>query len=111
MKNVQCLATEIYKVKNGLSLEIMKVVFVFQENENYNLRSCTYLLNRNVHTVHFGTDTITNLGPKLCKFIPDEIKNASPLSGFKSKIKHALLTTILSPCPGAPVAIQFFTED
>ena len=80
MKNVQCLATEIYKVKNGLSLEIMKVVFVFQENENYNLRSCTYLLNRNVHTVHFGTVTITNLGPKLCKLVPDEIKSFTIIS-------------------------------
>ena len=80
MKNVQCLAIEICKVKNGLSLEIMKVVFVFQENENYNLKSCTYLLNRNVHTVHFGTVTITNLGPKLCKLVPDEIKSFTIIS-------------------------------
>ena len=27
MKNLQYLATEIYKVKNGFSLEIMKEVF------------------------------------------------------------------------------------
>ena len=103
MKNVECLATEIYKVKNCLSLEIMKVVFVFQENENYDLRSCTYLSNRNVHTAHFGTDTITNLEPKLCKLVPDEIKNASPLSGFKSKIKTCITDNYLftlSRCPG-----------
>ena len=62
MKNLQYLATEIYKVKNSLSPEIMKEVFIFQENENYNLRSCTYLTNRNVHTAHFETDTATNLG-------------------------------------------------
>ena len=41
VKNVQYLATEIYKVKNGLSTEIMKEVFIFQENENYDLRSGT----------------------------------------------------------------------
>ena len=35
MKNLQYLATEIYKVKNCLSSEIMKEVFIFQENENY----------------------------------------------------------------------------
>ena len=41
---------KIYKVKNGLSPEIMKEVFIFQENENYNLRSGTHLTNRNIHT-------------------------------------------------------------
>ena len=96
MKNLQYLVTEIYKVKNGLSPEIMKEVFVFQENENYDLRSGTHLANRNMHTTHFETDAITNLGPKLLKFVPDEIQSASPLSVFKSKIKT--WTTDNSPC-------------
>ena len=33
MKNLKYLATEIYKVKNGLSPEIMKDVFIFQEKK------------------------------------------------------------------------------
>ena len=49
-----------------------------------------------MHTVHFGTDTINNLGPKLWKLVPDEIKNASPLSVFKSRIKTP--TTDNCPC-------------
>ena len=65
----------------------MKEDFVFQENENYDLRGDIHLANRNMHAAHFGTDTITNLGPKLWKLVPDEIKNASPLSVSKSKIK------------------------
>ena len=56
MKNLQYLATEIYKV--------MKEVFLFQKNENYYLRSGTHLTNRNIDTVHFGSNTITNLGSK-----------------------------------------------
>ena len=87
MKNLQYLATEIYKVKSSLSPEIMKEIFIFQENENYNLRSGTHLMNRNIHTAHFGTDTITNLGPKIWKIVPDEIKNVSSLLVFKSRIK------------------------
>ena len=55
MKNLKYLATEIYKVRNCLSPEIMKEV----------LRSGTHLMYRNIHTAHFGTDTITNLGPKI----------------------------------------------
>ena len=76
MKNLQYLATEIYKVKNSLFPEIMKEVFIFQENENYNLRSDKSITNRNIHTAHFGTGTITNLGPKIWKLVPNEIKNA-----------------------------------
>ena len=74
-------------IKNCLSPEIMKEVFIFQENENYNLRRGTHLMNRNIHTAHFGTDTITNLGPKIRKLVPNEIKNASSLLVFKSRIK------------------------
>ena len=39
MKNLQYLATELFKVKNGLSPKIMKEIFVFQESNTYNLRS------------------------------------------------------------------------
>ena len=39
MKNLQYLANELFKVKNDPSPEIMKDIFVFQENETYNLRS------------------------------------------------------------------------
>ena len=38
MKNLQYLATEIFKVKNSLSRIIMHEFFNCQENENYNLR-------------------------------------------------------------------------
>ena len=74
MKNLQHLATEIFKVRNGLSPTIMNKVFNFQAS-------------RNMHTAHFGTDTISSLGPKLWKLIPDKIKHASKLSAYKAKIK------------------------
>ena len=74
-KLMKHLATEIYKLKNVLSPETAKKAFIFQENENHNLKSGTHLINRNWHTVYFGTDTITNFSPKLWKLWPDEIKN------------------------------------
>ena len=74
----------------------MKEVFIFQENENYNLRSGTHLTNTNIHTAHFGTDTLTNLGPKIWTLVPDEINNASSLLVFKSKIETR--TTDSCPC-------------
>ena len=66
----------------------MKEVFIFQKNENYGkLRRCTHrnrnIRNRNIHTAYFGTDTITNLGPKIWKIVPDKIKNALSLSRIR----------------------------
>ena len=97
MKYLQYLAIKICKVKNGLSPETIKEVFVFQENENYDIRSDTNLANRNIHTAHFGTSTITSIGPKLWKLVPGQIKNPSILSVFKSSIKT--WTTDKCPCP------------
>ena len=48
MKKLQYLAIEICKVKNSLPPEIMKEVFIFQENENYNLRSGTHLMKMRI---------------------------------------------------------------
>ena len=79
MKNLQYLAAEIFKVKSGLSPIIMNEVFNFQENGSYNVMSGIHLASRNLHTVHFGADTISSLGPKLWKLIPDKTKHASTL--------------------------------
>ena len=49
-----------------------------------------------MHTTHFGTDTISSLGPKLWKLIPDKIKHTSILSAFKAKIKSSKLN--ICPC-------------
>ena len=67
MKHLQYLATEVFKVKNGLSPIIMNEVFTFEES--YNLRSGTHLASGNMNTAHFGSDTIPSSGPKLCKLI------------------------------------------
>ena len=53
--------------------------------------SATDLANKSMHTVHYGADTMTNLGPKLWKLVPEVIKNASPSSVFKFRIKTALV--------------------
>ena len=95
MKSLQCLATEVYKVKNCLSPDIMKEVFIVQENENHNLRIGTHVTNRNILTAHFETDTITNLGPKIWKLVPDEIKMLHHYYSSNLGLKHGPLITAL----------------
>ena len=38
-QKIQVLATEFYKTVNGLSTEIMKEVFLFNDNTSYNTRT------------------------------------------------------------------------
>ena len=87
VKNLQHLATELFKVKNDLSPEIMKEIFVFQENETYNLRSGNHLARKNIQTTQSGIESVSNLGAKLWNQLPGEIKNSSSLTVFKNKIR------------------------
>ena len=58
MKNPQHWANELFKAKNYLSPEIMKEIFVFQENENYNLRSGNHLPRKNIQITQCGIETV-----------------------------------------------------
>ena len=60
VRNLHYLVTEVYKVKNKISPEIMRDNFHFQENENYNLRSGTHLAFRNMRATLFGKETVSN---------------------------------------------------
>ena len=86
-RNLQVLATEIFKVKNKLSAEIMKQVFDFQE-PYYNLRSETSQFRReNIKTTRFGIKSFKFLGPKMWVMVPQNIRNCKSLQKFKKLIK------------------------
>ena len=86
-RNLQVLVTEIFKVKNNLSPEIMKQVFDFQE-PYYNLRSETSQFRReNIKTTHYGIQSVKFLGPKIWVMVPQNIKNCKYLQEFKRLIK------------------------
>ena len=65
MKNLQYFATELFKVKNDLSLEIMKEIFVFQENGTYNLRNGNHLPRMNIRTTQYRIESVSSVGAKL----------------------------------------------
>ena len=64
MSNLQNLATELFKVKNDLSPEIIKESFIFQENETYNLRSVNHLARESIRTTQYAVEIVSNLGAK-----------------------------------------------
>ena len=95
-RNLQILATEIYKAKNDLGPEIMKDIF-HSVQKPYNLRNDSTLQRRTNRTVYFGTESISSLVPKIWEIIPCEIKSAKSLDIFLKK-KTKLWTTDKCPC-------------
>ena len=87
-KSLQILAIEIFKVKMNIFPEIMNEIFDFSKNSVYEL-SCGKILSRsNIRSTHFGNESIRNIAAKIWNKIPNEIKEASSLTVFESKIKR-----------------------
>ena len=72
-RNIQKLAIEIYEVINSDSPSIMKNVFPLTNNP-YNLRSKNPFRTYNVHSVHYGTETISYIGSKSLALVHENIK-------------------------------------
>ena len=86
-RNLQFLATELYKVLNGLSPDLMKDVFPLNDYSGYNTRNKRTFKSRHVKTVRYGTGSLAYLAPKIWELVPNEMKNLESLAAFKTAIK------------------------
>ena len=84
-KNLQILATEIYRTKNGVIPEIMNEIFNLRRSSYY-FRNNNIFIRINVRTVRYGTKTISFLGSKIWNLLPIEFKETGSLHKFKTKI-------------------------
>ena len=85
-RNLQILATEMYKIKNDLSPLIVTELFE-QRNEHYNLRKNSQFTIPPIRTMYHGSESISFLGPKIWNVLPDRLKNVNTIEAFKMKIK------------------------
>ena len=76
------MATEIYKVMQGISPPLLNEVLV-QCHYNYELRGNNLLERRRVKSVRSGTE----LAPKIWETLPNGIKDSDTLQIFQAKIK------------------------
>ena len=74
-RNLQVLATEIFKIHKGLSPENLRETFV-SKTSSYNLRRNDTFENPKVHSVHHGTESLSSLGPKIWDLVPVELKES-----------------------------------
>ena len=86
-RNIQTLATEMYKVTNGLSPEIMDEIFQIREESRYNLSYTSQFTIPPIHSVYNGRESVSFMDPKIWKLIPPAFKQIKSLSGFKKAIK------------------------
>ena len=68
-KHLQALASEIYKVKMGPAPQLVKKLFP-PSTHAYSLRSTCEFKLENPKTVHYGTESLSFLGPKIWKLVP-----------------------------------------
>ena len=86
-RNLQVLATEIFKIHPGLSLELLRETFLFKTS-SYNLRRNDIFEKCKVHSVYHGTELLSFLGPKIRDLVAVELKQSETLYSFKLKIKN-----------------------
>ena len=87
MRNIQILATEMYKLINNLSSPTMNRVFKLNSDSRYNLRQILQFSRSLVKSVYHGTETVSYLGPKIWDILPDDYKTRQNLDTFKIEIK------------------------
>ena len=85
-RNLQLLATEICKVKNGVPTGLTEDIFHFV-NKTYDLRNNRILFRKRNTTVYYGTESLSSLAPRVWELIPQSLKDETELSQFKTKIK------------------------
>ena len=80
LRNLQKLVIEIFKVKNGLSPELMNV-FEFIEKP-YSLRTTSHFRSKKIRTTKYGIEKPSYLDPKLWNLVPNEYKIIESLADF-----------------------------
>ena len=85
-KNIQVLATEMFKIFKNLSPDIVREIFQ-ERSVPYNLRSDNNFASRHLNSVYHGTESLSFLGPKIWEQVPPELKALESLDIFKTQIK------------------------
>ena len=80
-RNLQVPATEIYKVKMGLAQQLVKELFPLNTH-TYNLRSIYEFKLENLKTVHYGTESLSFLGPRIWQLALLETESSYSLEEF-----------------------------
>ena len=82
-RSIQTLATEMFKLKNEISREIICINFIQRMNNHYSLRHINHFETPFVRTAYNGTKSISYLGPKIWDTVAEEYKKLNSINSFK----------------------------
>ena len=68
--------------------QIMNEVFARNCALNYNLRRRCEFASRAINIAHYGSESLSFLGPKIWEMLPLDLKTSDFLDSFKSRIKN-----------------------
>ena len=85
-RNIQVLATEMIKVYRNLLPNIVAEIFRARRN-SYNLRHSSFFSIPYVKTVCHGSESLSNLGPRIWDLVPSTLKKLDDAKSFKIQIK------------------------
>ena len=85
VKNLQKLATEMFKISKNFSVPLMSELF-YQKVNHYDLRNPYEFSIPNVNSVFHGQASIRYLGPLIWQLVPSEFKDLNTVSAFKAAI-------------------------
>ena len=86
-RNIKILAAELFKIKNGLSNDIMAQLIRKRNSVGYSLRSQTDFSFPQVKSVNCNLKALRYFGPKIRNIFPSDIKNSRTLREFSKKVK------------------------
>ena len=95
-RNIQTLAIELYKSKNGMAIDIIDDIFREKKHNGPVIRSQVDFAVPRVKTVYKGDDSLRHLGPLIWQIVPDYLKQSGSLKQFKKDIKK--WTPVHCPC-------------
>ena len=87
-RNIQVLATELYKFVNGLFPKLFSECFKLNDMTAYKTRNRSTFYSRPVCTVLHDTKSLFHLETKIWELVPSYMKNLSTLITFKKAIKQ-----------------------
>ena len=104
VKNLQKLATEMFKISKNFSVPLMSELF-YQKVNHYDLRNPYEFSIPNVNSVFHGQASIRYLGPPIWQLAPSEFKDLNTVSAFKAAIREWKLNN----CPCRLCSIKDYT--
>ena len=85
-RSLQTLTTGMFKVYKNLWQAIITNYFHVRQN-NCNSRNDFYFAILSVKSVYYGTESLSNLGPRIWNLVPDRQKQQVGIHAFKEEIK------------------------